>query len=479
MEIEYHARHPMTNSVASERTPRRSSLSRYVTFSSPNLLKRFFLMCSGATRELLYAPSCITELNKYSMLGAIIFFTAGFAALSGGYAAYTAFRDPAVATALGVLWGLFIFTLDRLIVSGIRKQQHEPSDTWSVLVGKSLRGLLQAFPRIVLAVFLSIVIATPLELKLFEREIQLYLAQDTQMRAIEAEQLANEEFPELENLRTRNTELLHLLQAKEERRDTLRDQAFAEAEGLGGTHMRGKGPVYADRRAEFESYQKELDEFRRHVNTQIAANNATLTSLEAQKQQRLVVVKTVAEDAHGLLARLNALHQLARDRENLALGWAILFIFFIFLAVETAPVLTKVMSGYGPYDKLLERRETEVLLQEGQQLRGAQERITAAAQYRRNMESAMRRVELQQLQVVMQHMANDPQLRQAHAALTAQMTAQVIEKLSQDLATLCDLSPDAPDPSGVRAYQSTKAAFARHVAEVLAHARNVKRRTEA
>jgi hypothetical protein len=146
--------------------------------------------------------------------------------------------------------------------------------------------------------------------------------------------------------------------------------------------------------------------------------------------------------------------------------------------VETAPILTKVMSGYGPYDKLLERIETEVLLQEGQQLLGAQERITAAAQYRSHMESAMQSVELQQLHVVMQHIANDPQLRQAQAALTAQIAAQVMEKLSQDLATICGLSPHAPDPSGVRTYQSTKAAFARHVAQVFAHARNVKRRTE-
>jgi hypothetical protein len=230
---------------------------------------------------------------------------------------------------------------------------------------------------------------------------------------------------------------------------------------------------------EFESYQKELGAFRQYVNTQIAANNATITSLEAQKQQRLAVVKTVAENAHGLLARLNALHQLARDRENRALGWAILLIFFVFLAVETAPVLTKVMSGYGPYDMLLERIETEVLLQEGQQLHGAQERITAAAQYRRNMESAMRRVELQQLTVVMQNLANDPQLLQAQAALTAQITAQVMEKLSQDLATLGGLAPHAPDPAGVRAYQSIKAAVDRHVAQVFAHARNRKRHTEA
>jgi Domain of unknown function (DUF4407) len=129
----------MTSSVASDRTLRPSSPSR--PGSAPNFLKRFFVMCSGATPELLYAPSCLTELNKYAMLGALICFTAGFAALSGGYAAYMAFRETAVATALGVLWGLFIFTLDRLIVSGMRKQQHASNDTWSVWVGKSLRGI--------------------------------------------------------------------------------------------------------------------------------------------------------------------------------------------------------------------------------------------------------------------------------------------------------------------------------------------------
>jgi hypothetical protein len=468
----------MTGSVASDRTPPPWSPPRPVAFSTPHLLKRFFLMCSGATRELLSAPSCLTELNKYAMLGALICFTAGFAALSGGYAAYTAFRDPAVATALGVLWGLFIFTLDRLIVSGIRKQHYEPNDPWSVQLGKSLRGLSQAVPRMVLAVFLSLVIATPLELKLFEREIQWSMAQDTQMRAIEAEQLAHEEFPEIEHLRARNHELLRLLQAKEDRRDTLHDQALAEAEGLSGTRMRGKGPVYAERRAEFERYQQELEAVRRQVNTEIAANTTQMTRLEAQKQHRLAVVKTAAEHADGLLARLHALHHLARDRDNPALGWAMLVIFLVFLAVETAPVLTKVLSRYGPYDKLLERIETEVLLQEDQQLRGAQERLAAAAQYQRNIESALRTLELQQWQTVMQHMAQDPQLRHAQEALTAQMIAQVLEKLSQDLATLGGRAPHVPDPTGGRAYQSTKAAVERHGAQVVAQARNLKRCTE-
>src|SRR4029079_19641103 len=106
---------------------------------------------------------------------------------------------------------------------------------------------------------------TPLELKLFEREIQWHMAQDTQMRAIEAEQLANEEFPDIETLRTRNQALLQVVQAQAARRDTLRDQTVAEAEGIGGRRRPGKGPVYADRRAEFERYQQELGEFRRSV----------------------------------------------------------------------------------------------------------------------------------------------------------------------------------------------------------------------
>src|SRR5678815_4480374 len=100
----------MPSSMAFDRTLYPMSPPRPGAVSAPYLLQRFFLRCSGATWELLAAPSCLTEVNKYAMLGAILCFTAGFAALSGGYAAYTAFREPAVATAVGVLWGLFIFT---------------------------------------------------------------------------------------------------------------------------------------------------------------------------------------------------------------------------------------------------------------------------------------------------------------------------------------------------------------------------------
>src|SRR5207247_3271431 len=62
-----------------------SALSRPVTGSAPHLLKRFLVMCSSATPKLLYDPSYLTKLNKYALLGTLICFTTGFAALSDGY----------------------------------------------------------------------------------------------------------------------------------------------------------------------------------------------------------------------------------------------------------------------------------------------------------------------------------------------------------------------------------------------------------
>ena len=135
------------------------------------------------------------------------------------------------------------------------------------------------------------------------------------------------------------------------------------------------------------------------------------------------------------------------------------------------------MARYGPYEKLLERIEMEVVLQEDQLLRSAQERLAAAAHYQRNIESAMRSFELQQWQAVMQHLAHDPQLRPMQEALTAHMTAQVLENLSQDLAAFGGRAPHAPDPAGGRMSPSAKAAVERQVAQLFAQARHVKWRT--
>src|SRR3569833_672700 len=123
---------------------------------------RFFWFCSGAHIGTL--KKYPLEHNKYFGIVATIFFTALFASLSGGYAMYFVFAgNPSAwvfAILFGLIWGTAIFNLDRYIVSSIDK------------TGTTNQQILQASPRILLAIMIGIVISRPLELKIFDKEIR-------------------------------------------------------------------------------------------------------------------------------------------------------------------------------------------------------------------------------------------------------------------------------------------------------------------
>src|SRR5690606_1322658 len=103
------------------------------------------------------------EMNKYAGIGATVFFTAVMAFIAASYALFTVFDNYYTAVGFGLVWGLLIFNLDRFIVSTIKKRNN------------SMDELIQASPRIVLAVIIAVVISKPLELKIFEKEINQVL----------------------------------------------------------------------------------------------------------------------------------------------------------------------------------------------------------------------------------------------------------------------------------------------------------------
>lgn len=118
---------------------------------------KFLCRCAGANLKIL--RNYPTEFSKYSSAGATILFTGIFAALSGGYACYKIFNDIYYALALGLLWGVMIFNLDRYIVMSIKKRNN------------FFKELLTATPRIILAIIISLVVATPLEVRIFADRI--------------------------------------------------------------------------------------------------------------------------------------------------------------------------------------------------------------------------------------------------------------------------------------------------------------------
>ena len=135
------------------------------------MLKDFFILCSGADRQIIQSSSN-GEQNKYAGIGATVFFTAVMAFIAGSYALYTVFDNAFTAIGFGLVWGLLIFNLDRFIVSTIKKRD------------SFLDELLQASPRIVLAIIIAIVISKPLEIKIFEKEINTVLLKEKNAMAL-------------------------------------------------------------------------------------------------------------------------------------------------------------------------------------------------------------------------------------------------------------------------------------------------------
>lgn len=123
----------------------------------PGALKRFFFACAGAYTKIL--ESCPSEHSKYVGIGATILLTACLAVISGSFAIMTLIESPLVALGAGLLWGALIFNLDRYIVSSIRKE------------GRILNEVALALPRLFLAIVISLVITKPIEVRLFDNQI--------------------------------------------------------------------------------------------------------------------------------------------------------------------------------------------------------------------------------------------------------------------------------------------------------------------
>jgi hypothetical protein len=304
------------------------------------MIQKFFLICSGADLELL--QDCPAgERNKYAGIGATVFFTALMASIASAYALYTVFDNVYTAIFFGLVWGLLIFNLDRFIVSTIKKR-----DSFK-------REMLQATPRIILAIIIAVVISKPLELKIFEKEIdQVLLEEKNQMTLDNQAQLAQQFSPTITQLEQQISDLKNETATKAAEVNALYETYIAEAEGRKGTEIVGKGPVYKEKREKHDAELAALAELRETNTTKIADLEAQIAGLNQSYDQKVTETQPVIDGVDGLMARINALNKLPLLPS--------LFIFLLFLAIETAPIIAKLLSSKGPYDYKLEEQESAI-----------------------------------------------------------------------------------------------------------------------
>lgn len=304
------------------------------------MLKKFFLLCSGVDQTII--NDCSNgEQNKYAGIGATVFFTAVMAMLAGSYALYTVFDNVYTAVFFGIVWGLLIFNLDRYIVSTIKKSNSK----W--------KELAQASPRILLAMIIALVISKPLELKIFEKEInQVLLTEKNQMTLENKEQIAKRFEPEIAALNNGITALKGEITAKEKEVNDLYETYISEAEGRKGTLLLGKGPVYQEKRDKHDAALLELSQLKQENTAKIQNNETAIGQLQADQKQAELTTQPIISNFDGFMARINALGKLP---------WLpSFFIFLLFLAIETSPIFAKVISPKGEYDFKLEDEETAI-----------------------------------------------------------------------------------------------------------------------
>ena len=233
---------------------------------------------------------------------------------------------------LGIFWGTLIFNLDRFLVSTVKKNR------------TNKREFLQVLPRLLLAVFLGIVIAQPLELKIFEQEIE------EQLHHIGAEKLFALESSYYKRRNQLSNRILHLQESTSEKFD-LKEQYYqqmmCECDGTCGTGKIGRGSECERKENRYLRSEAEYLTKKNENDIEIKELKEEKEALAGELRKEKTILKSSFAD--GLLTRLSILSQL-----ELAPRLAIVL---LLISIEIAPILVKLLSPYGPYDHLLKTIE--------------------------------------------------------------------------------------------------------------------------
>jgi len=303
----------------------------------------FLWWCSGAHQKLLKQfPS---EHSKYSGLGAVLLATFVLATISAGYAVYTVFGNWLWTIAFAIIWGLIIFNFDRFLVSTMRKY------------GVSRRKqIMMAFPRLALALLIGVVIARPLEMKIFEKEINVKMTKNLHDKIrLNDSLLAMEYKNQLVNAETERQRLLGRKLAIEDTLHNLRSAYLQEADGTGGSKQRGIENITRLKQDAFnlarDQFAPELLLLDQNMKSQDSITTIAKASMEDKRKQ----FEQTAMANMGFLERNKALADLSAEEGSVL--WASWLISLLIILIEIGPVLSKLMMPLGPYDIALAKEE--------------------------------------------------------------------------------------------------------------------------
>lgn len=328
-----------------------TSKAREISTERPGCINEFLWSCAGVNKAVL--RQCPSDYSKYAGIGGMILFTAIMAAISGGYALFFVFDSYAIAGLFGFFWGLLIFNLDRFIVNTMY------SDGKHTISWAEIRSGL---PRIIMAIFLGLVISTPLEMKIFNDQIVSQLLQDNGRRTEQGKLAYKGLYDELDKYEIQkhniHVEGDTIQKAINQAEKDLKD----EIEGGSLSGKPGKGPVYSGKARYIEQLKSSLARWEALKRPDIERLDKEIARVKEEIRRHEEQIDRDATQK-GFAARYEAFENVTSWHDNPALALVALMITLLFVIIETAPTFLKMMMEDGPYDDLLraQKYKTKVL----------------------------------------------------------------------------------------------------------------------
>ena len=316
-----------------------------------NIVNEFFWICSGANRHIL--RQCPTEYSKYFGIGGTIFFTAAMAGLSGFYAFYTIFNNQWIAICFGIFWGLLIFNLDRFIVNTMYSDGKHT-------ISKS--EFISGLPRIIIAIFLGIVISTPLEMKIFEDRIEQQIVENNAKRTDKTKEAAADYYQQIKEKENALASLNAELKKLEDDLHNASEDLRKEGEGSALSGKAGQGNIYQEKKL----YETKCANALKRWNDQHGAERARIEEDINTLRTKIAKFENSIEQGlqeKGFCVRYEAFHDIKYS--SISIWLVAFFIMLLFIIIEIAPTLFKMMIASGPYDELLkeemERKKAQAI----------------------------------------------------------------------------------------------------------------------
>ena len=292
-------------------------------------LPTVFIWSAGADKATLdKGPK--KESIKYVGLGMSMYVPAILGIITATYIGCEIFemRYPIL---LSLLWGSIIFFIDRVLVVGMQRDENGKYEIGSMIL------------RFMLAIVIGLVVATPIELVIFDREIkeQLAFERETQDKVFDAD---------LEAEKAKVDKKIVAEEAKVQKLKTAYDLEI-------NTSVGGRRPAHGKEATKKEAFWKEA---------KLRYETVILPELQKEKDDLVVKYKDkkaswVDTQAKGLGGRLEALNRTGERKPTVFYAHLLLWMFFLFL--ELVPVLVKWLMKPGPYEEAITAEAKNAKLQ--------------------------------------------------------------------------------------------------------------------